>query len=266
MQLNSVYLYPNNLVIYTDFLDGSTDQQWTIERYRKVYQRNFKAFRGVDNRFDLQLRNGDQRATEIPPNTSLIFNLLDKDTEELLIQKTCEIISRENGRARVFITEAELNDIEKGMYEFTIHAVLSSGRKLPLYGDDNSNAYNVMEVAGDMFGEFKDSTVIDTFSIIPTTWEGTDWSDSEIVYASAPTSSPNTLHTFHVYENNYEGTVYIQASLENGSTPITWTDVATMTFPNNNVYQNVTGKYNWFRIRHIPAKNNQGTIDKVIYR
>jgi len=33
-------------------------------------------------------------------------------------------------------------------------------------------------------------------------------------------------------------------------------------------YRNITGKYNWFRVKHTPNKliTNNGTVDKILYR
>ena len=56
----------------------------------------------------------------------------------------------------------------------------------------------------------------------------------------------------------------IQGSLSDGGNPEVWADVATLNFENaTNDYYNVTGKYNWFRLKHTPTS---GTVDKVLYR
>ena len=60
MQFNPVYLYSNKLDVFT-----SPSDSWSIERYRRVYNRNLKIFRGVDNRIDIQVRNSDQKASNI---------------------------------------------------------------------------------------------------------------------------------------------------------------------------------------------------------
>jgi hypothetical protein len=47
-----------------------------------------------------------------------------------------------------------------------------------------------------------------------------------------------------------------------------WFDIKTynITIANENEFDNVIGKYNWFRIKHTPASNNTGSLDKVLYR
>jgi hypothetical protein len=58
--------------------------------------------------------------------------------------------------------------------------------------------------------------------------------------------------------------VIIQGSIDDGATPKNWVDVSTQTITNSNVkYSNVVGKWNFFRIKHLPTT---GTVDKVLYR
>jgi hypothetical protein len=62
------------------------------------------------------------------------------------------------------------------------------------------------------------------------------------------------LHTFQFYHTNYVGAVTIQGSIdEQGATPRdnTWSNVANVDLATEQ-YKNVTGKYTWFRIKHVP--------------
>ena len=262
MQLNPVYLYSNKVDVFTN-LDS-----WTVERYRQVYQRNFKVYRGVDNRLDLHVRNSDEKAKDINGYT-LVFNLIERETQKLILSKNCTVTSTSNGRVSVTLSESELNDIQTGFYDFTVHSVNNATLvKTPLYVDSQFGVTGTLEVQGDVFGETKESQVIDTFAPIPTYWPNDGTSKSEISYASPEVSSTNTIHTFAIYQTNYTGTITIEASLQLGATPAAgkWTPVATISYPSNVRYQNIEGKWNWFRIRHVPATGNTGSLDKVVYR
>lgn len=261
MQFNPVYLYSNKVDVFTNL--GS----WTTERYRQVYQRNFKIYRGVDNKLDLQVRNGDEKARDITGYT-LVFNLVERETQKLLVSKECSVVSAINGTFTVTLTESELVTINQGSYNFTVHYVSASGVKKPFYIDSQYGAMGIIEVYGDVTGEPIESTVIDTFSVIPTYWPNEGSSKSELVYASPSVGSTKTIHTFAIYQTNYTGTVSIEGSLETSATPKggAWTTLATVPYPATSMYQNIQGKWNWFRIKHIPAEDNQGTIDKVLYR
>lgn len=261
MQFNSVYLYSNKVDVFTN-LDS-----WTTERYRKVYQRNFKIYRGVNNKLDLQVRNSDEKAKDITGYT-LVFNLIDRVSQKLLLSKECSIISAANGKVTLSITENDLNTIDKGFYEFSVYT-LKDGIKSPTYIDSQFGATGTIEVFGDLTGEPQPSTVIDTFGAIPSFWPNDGTSKSELVYASPEIGSTKTIHTFAVYHSNFTGTIDIEASLETGGTPAkgTWTTLSTITDPVEPIfYQNVEGKWNWFRIKYTPDRDNEGTIDKVLYR
>lgn len=268
MQLNSVYLYPNKVDVFTNL------GEWTSGRYRKVYQRNFKVYRGVDNRLDLQVRNADEKAKDITGN-SLVFTLLERGTQKIILQRDCQIVAEaqpdstiKRSKGYVVITEADLVLIEKGFYNYTLHLRSndSSNVKTPLYCDSQFGVIGTLEVEGNLFGEPIPEVVIDTFSVIPTTWENVDTSYSEIVYGNPEVSSATTVHTFTIFRTNYTGVVTIQFCNEDGATPHTWTNAASLTLPNATAAITVTGEYNWFRITHTPDTSNTGTIDKVTYR
>jgi hypothetical protein len=259
MQLNSIYLYSNKIDIYTNVFaaPGSDNETWTTERYRKVYQRNFKAYRGVDNRFDLQIRNSDQRPSELPQETTLVFTLVDPDSQNLILEKDCDIISRTNGRVRLSIAEDDLDEIQTGNYQYSIYARSNSGRTTPLYGDAQSGAYGILEVLGDIKGEPQASTVIDNFTVIPETWPGVDFSSGDVIYASPELTTQQSVHTFVFYPNqDFTGTVKIQASAERGATPKQWRDLEVLDFPRDSRYVNIQGKWNWLRVIYGPSFNN----------
>ena len=80
MQQISVYLYPNNIDVFTNV--GA----WTTERYRKVYQRNIKVYGGMDNRIKVQVKNADQKSLNITGST-VVFTIVGRDTQELILEK-----------------------------------------------------------------------------------------------------------------------------------------------------------------------------------
>jgi hypothetical protein len=276
MQLNSVYLYPNKIDVFTN-----TSAAWPTERYRKVYNRNLKIYRSVDNKIDLQVRNSSQKSTAIT-GTVLVFNLVTVDTKDLILSKDCVTQSNENGRVYVVLTKEELLDLESGFYNFTVtqesrtfinanEYTVSS--RTPLYIDDQYGVIATIEVLGDVFGEAVDSLVVDKFSYVnPFTSGGTSL-DQKYYISSIIDTSPQygpvpSLSTFVIYMTNYSGVIQIQASIEpQGATPSVWTTVETLTLTNATLeIQNVIGKYNWFRIKHLPTISSTGTVDKVLYR
>ena len=298
MQINSIYLYPNKLDVYTS--DTAT---WTAERNRMVYNRNLKIYRGSDNRIDLQLRNSDQKAFNATGST-IVFNLVNNETQDLVIRKDCSVDDISVGRVYVTITEDELLDLEPGYYSYSFHKETRSNvdstdytvdSKMPLFMDSQYGAIGTVEIIGGMEGKPYDTKTVDTFrkvtnfDVDKTEQSGDplqsprpnfaqnyntsgyeEYFISSTIDANPRMSTPQSLHTFQFYYYNYIGDVILQGSLGEGGNPIegSWTNINTfsITAANSNEFYNVTGKYNWFRIKHTPDENNTGTVDKVLYR
>lgn len=273
MQINSVYLYPNKIDAYTNPL-GSV----ISERYRRVYNRNVKVYRNVDNRIDLQLRNSDQKPLSISNNV-LVFNLVSRDTMELLIKKDYVLIpddpeTKVRGRAYVMLTRQEMEGIEPGMYQYSVTQETREfigdsdeyivTQSTPLYIDSQYGAMATIEVIGGIIGGVKDSLVVDQFSYVNPFDNKPKFYISSIIDAKPELEYAYSLHTFQFYFNNYSGTVHIQGSLdEQGATPFNWTTIHTLSSTNAVEYANIVGKWNWFRIYHLPTT---GKLDKILYR
>ena len=275
MQFNPVYLYVNKLDVFTTPTDT-----WSTERYRRVYNRNLKIFRGVDNRIDIQVRNNDQKASNIVGST-LVFNLVSQSTKHLVFQKDFTAMELATGKVTVILTADELLDLDMGFYNYSVIKEVRSTvdstdytvtSKMPLYMDSQYDTVGTLEITGDVYGDVSNSVEVSTFNYTnPFTQGATEpfpFYTSEIIDARPNTSPAYPIHTFQFYTTNYTGTVEIQASLDTqGATPreTKWATVATVDLLTER-YKNVTGKYNWFRVKHIPATNNIGTVDKILYR
>jgi len=299
MQINSLYLYPNKLDLYT-----SDTASWTSERYRMVYNRTLKIYRSVDNRIDIQLRNSDQKALNAT-GSYIVFNLVSKENNDLALQKDCSIDDLAVGRVYVTLTETELQGLEQGYYQYSFHKETRENidsveykvlTKMPLYMDSQYGALGDLYIEGDLEGNPYDTKTIDTFRKItnfdvetekdettsPLQYPRPNFSQnynttgyeeyfiSSIIDAQPNVSKPQSLHTFQFFYKGYTGEVVLEGTLGKGGNPIegSWTTVQTFNITTSNVneYHNVTGKYNWFRIKHTPDTTNTGTVDKVLYR
>lgn len=258
MQSISVYLYSNSIDVFTN-----AQAAWKTERYRRVYNRNIKIFGGVDNRIDLQIKNSDERRAEVSAQSTVVFNLVDTESQKIVAQKDCVTVSASTGRFYVTLTENDLLDIEPGFYQFSCVLETRSDRgdgtyvvtaRDPLYVDTQYDALATIEVLNSVSGEAMPSTEIKEFSIRPS-FDNTfdEYLISSVVSARPRATNPQTLHTFQFNCTSYSGTVTVQASLSDSSSTDDWIDVNTQIIDNENIfYTNVTGKYNWFRIKHTP--------------
>ena len=262
MQFNPVYLYSNKIDVFTE-----QSATWTTERYRKVYNRNLKIYKSVDNRIDIQVRNSDQKTMNITGST-LVFNLVVRDTQDLVFQKDFSSQDLATGKVTVSLTEDELYDLDPGFYQYSIvkeiretinaseHRVTS---KLPLYVDSQYGVLANLEILGDVEGTVSQSQIIREFELVDPTVSGETspppYFLSSIIDANLNRSTADDLHTFQFYFDGYQGTVTIQGNLDSqGATPreTTWSDVLTFEPDSDLMYKNVLGKYNWFRVKHEP--------------
>lgn len=273
MQLISVYLYPNKVDAYTNAFSD-----WTDERYRRVYNRNLKIYRGVDNRIDFQVRNADEKAQAIT-GTVTVFSLSNKETGELILQKDCTVQSNQTGKVYVTLPETEMRNIEPSQYSYCLHSEIRTAidadnyivaSKKPLYIDSQYGVDATMEIYGDVFGEVQPSyeTVAfeerNAFDItIPSTYY------SSLIPAKPELSNPQSVHTFQINMSDFFGKLVIEASQETSSAPEQWTDVSTTDVASGNIlYKNIVGKYNWFRVKYTPSMTNslaRFTIEQTIF-
>lgn len=281
MQINSLYLYPNYLDVYTN-----SPGSWTTERYRRVYNRNLKIYRSVDNRIDLQVRNSDQKPQNIS-NYHLVFNILTREGDDLLLSKDCTSVSGTGGRVYVSLSEEDLYNIENGFYNYSIVRETRNyadsvdpdyivTEKSVLYFDSQYGAIGTLEVSGDVLGNAEPSVVIDKFNYVNPATLGQpepEYYVSSIIDTNQAIVTADSIHTFQFYTTDYEGSVTIEGSLEDGAIPSNWVTISSNSIdPGTNefsisnqptVYKNVTGKWNFFRIKHFPTS---GTLDKILYR
>ena len=286
MYLTSVYLYPNTIDVFTNAIVASQ------ERFRKVYNRNLKIYRSADNRIEVRVKNGDQRAANIG-NAVLVFTLVALDTQKLVFKKDCIVRDSQQGIAFVDLNKDDLLKLEEGFYQYNLtletRDIVESGQhdykvldKKLLYVDSQFGVISNVEIVGDVNGEVKASVEILEFTYVNPIGFGESippFFFSSIMDASPLTSTPQSLHTFQFYFTDYAGKVDIEASLDpQGATPKTWSVVGSFELEeetSGTVYENVVGKYNWFRIKHYPTNIELlptdpikvfGTVDKVLYR
>jgi uncharacterized lipoprotein YehR (DUF1307 family) len=124
---------------------------WTKERFRKVYQRTMKIYKGVDNRLDFQVRNNDNKAKNITELDSVTFNIIAVDTKGIQLQKAVTIETATEGKMYVLLSEADIQDLERGYYQFSMFYTDGDGNRFPLYGDSQYDALGQLHVIDGAF-------------------------------------------------------------------------------------------------------------------
>jgi len=261
MQLIPVYLYPNKIDVYTN-VPGTT------ERYRRVYNRNIKFYRGIDNTVDIHVRNSDEKSLDVT-GFNFVFNLINRNDQSLILSKDCTIVTAATGRLRVSLTELEMYSIQNGFYEYSIHKETRQTnndsyvviKRDPMYIDSQYGAVATLEVVGDTRGNPLPSLEVTSFTETRPSVTG-DTGDpfyiSSLIDAKYNTSTAHSNHTFVFYFNNYTGSVVLQGSLSDSNDPtnLPWTTIDTLPYVSANIeYYNTVGKWRWFRIKQ---KSHQG--------
>lgn len=262
MQLIPVYLYPNKLDVFTNISDS-----WREERYRKVYQRNLKIYRGVDNKVDIHVKTSDQKSQDAT-GYYFVFNLISPETQELLLSKTCVERGITQGKIQAILTNTDLLEIEPGNYQYSIVKESRSNvdsteyivtEKSPVYLDSQYGSVGTIEIHKDLYGEAQPSQVIKEFrEDVPTDYTQPYTYYSGLIDARPEYGDAASVHTFQFYMTDYNGEVVIQGSLSDGGNPHQWVDLQTFTVVGSDLkYTTITGKWNWFRIKHTASKYGQ---------
>ena len=255
MQTISSYLYPNRVDAYTN-----VSADWLTERYRRVYNHNLKLYRGVDNKVEIQVKSSDQKSLNIG-TVSVVFSLIGKESQELILKKDCTVEDAKSGRISVIIAESEIIDIEPGFYQFSLcteartnnnDGTYSVTTRRALYIDSQYGAEATVEVGGNISGEPIDSVKIVEFAERGA-FNTEKFYYSTLIDANPEFTVPQSQHTFQFKMTDYTGTIVIEASQETSSAPKDWFPVLSVDMnEQTSHYENIEGKFNWFRIKHTP--------------
>jgi hypothetical protein len=257
------YLYKNVNVLYTDLAALKVG-------YRKMYARTLKLYKGIDNQFSLRLMNGDQKLIDVVGQT-LYWMLMDRDTAEVKYMTSKTVEGGDNSLVTITIPESDLEAINSGHYTYSSYLADINGQKKILYGDSQYGASVAVEVINNSFPQVYPSQEVTEFltSDILNYQQPDNSLYTSALNAYPEKNSNNSLHTASFYSTNFEGTVDIEASLENGITDIVnWSKLTSKAISNNQTicYINFYGVFNFVRFRVRPSMSNTGIVDKILYR
>lgn len=264
MLKQAAYLYNNVQNLYTNLVPSTAG-------YRKMYARNMKLYKGIDNTFQIKLMNGDQKIINAIGQT-LSWILLDRNTAELKFAISKTIEGSDNGLVSFTISEGDLESTNSGMYMYSTYLTDQNGKKTILYGDSQYGASVPVEIINNSFPQVYPSTILDEFI----TSEHLNYPQPDnSLYTSAVNARPelngknNALHTAAFYSTNFNGTVNIETTLDNGITDIVkWSTLNSVEITDTDTIKhfNFNGIFTFVRFRIIPSTGNIGTVDKILYR
>lgn len=256
MLKQAAYLYNNVQYLYTDMAPLSMG-------YRKMYARNMKLYKGIDNTFQIKLMNGDQKLINAV-GQKLSWILLDRNTAEVKFMLSKTVEGSDNSLVELTVNESDLESTDSGMYMYSAYLTNNSGKKTILYGDSQYGASVPVEVVNNSFPQVYPSTILEEFT-----------PDSTSLYTSAVNARPelngknNALHTAAFYSTGFNGNVNVEVTLDNGITDVVnWSTLQSITVTESNTitHTNFNGVFTFVRFRAIAALDNTGTVDKILYR
>jgi hypothetical protein len=255
MLKQAAYLYNNVQYLYTDLAPLTMG-------LRKMYARNMKLYKGIDNTFQLKLMNGDQKLINAVGKT-LSWVLLDRNTAEVKFMLSKIVEGSNNSLVEFTLKEGDLETTNSGMYMYSAYLTDNSGKKTILYGDSQYGASVPVEVINNSFPQVYPSTILEEFTPI------TNGKYSSAVNARPELNSNNALHTAAIYATNFNGTVDVETTLENGVTDIVnWSTISSIDITESDSikYINFNGVFTFVRFRIVNDLSNTGTVDKILYR
>lgn len=237
---------------------------------------DFKVYQGVDNPIDFIVKDENGRPIDLTDLTvSIIISNFNDGTH--LLTKDAEIIDALCGKFRVILLAADITDWPLGFQRYSLISEGTDGTTQPLFMDQDHNATGFFELLGGVIPKPKDSVIAigDDFTPISIT-PGVTKFISCAFPGDAFFCNNDGLHTVAVYAENYTGKFFVQASLEESTTPSDsdWFDIwLTQLNPELELDEftgiepfNFTGSIRWVRFVHIPDPTNEGSIIKVAYR
>ena len=130
------------------------------------------------------------------------------------------------------------------------------------------------ELDGDFARDLVDKIYFSTFPGAKESKTFSSWLlDNNVYYSSAENAQPgingnDALHTIAIYTDGYNGSITIQATLDNQPTSQTsWADIDTLTFTGNETEPkpvNFNGVYSHIRI--AASKDPVSTVTKILMR
>jgi len=236
MYSTTAYLYQQKqTVIITD-----TSGAYFQRRWQPVYAKNLKINRGVDNVILFEFINQDQKPVNISGST-ITFHLISQDGETSLLSKDLVALNSTFGRAKVTLTEEELDIIDAQPANWSLERA-SGDLYEAVFVDDYAGGRGVVDVVDSVYPDFKPSDTMNVPDYVVQQKDSPNRAHTGIVYAEG-----KDLHTFQFDFDNFSGNIKAQgADTQLGP----WYDIGSQTVYSNQsdrAYINVAGHHGYIR-------------------
>lgn len=236
MYSTTVYLLQQKQTV----LIPDTSGAYYDRRWQPVYAKNLKINRGVDNVILFEFINQDQKPVNISGST-ITFQLISQDGETSLIKKDLVALNSTYGRAKVTLTEEELDLVEAQPANWSLSRT-SGNLTEAVFVDDYSGSRGVADVVDGVQPDFVNSATVTVPDYVVQETLSENRTHTSIVRAS-----DRALHTFQFDFDAFSGTIKAQgADTQLGP----WYDIGSQTSYTNQserTYINVEGRHEYLR-------------------
>jgi hypothetical protein len=239
----------------------------TVEnRNRTVYSRPLKAYRGIKNTLQIQLKDSDQKPVDITGKT-FVFNILNPSTYVVIISKTGTIANASQGKVDFDLVDSDLRNTDANMYTYSVHELKADGTRTVVYSGDNYEAGGTIEIIDGVYNEFVPSRELLVLSDEANTGGNTVTKYTSSANAYPDLNQNKALHTAQYYLDGYTGSVTIQGTMDPVASLVNanWFDIKTdnYTTVTGNKYSTFNGVFTAIRFKQVKTA---GTLTKVLYR
>ncbi len=204
MYSSQIYLYDQK---YTVVLRDTSNTEIQTRRHRTVYARDLKLHKGTDNVLLFVFQNQDQKPVNITSMT-FTFKIMNREGTKVLLNKDMEITAATGGKAKVTITEGELDDISAQRANYSIEKFLSSdGLYEASLVDDDLGGRGAIDIMDSVYPEYVDSTEI----TIPTFARDSE-ATSTTHFSSTFSGGDNGSMTVQYKPSTFSGSVQLQGT------------------------------------------------------
>ena len=236
-----------------------------------VYAKPLQIYKGIDNKIKLLIKNQDQKLQPLL-DTSIIFNLMDSATRELIFTRRVIPITDKKGSAYVTLDRTDVDDLTAGIYNYSFQLISGEGEYNIIYADDNYTAQGQARVNDGIYPVFQPSLEPNLGPFYNNNPNFNGYSDGTYAYSDVMNvfdrvKARDVQQTVQYNVTDFFGSVVIEGSLSSTLTayPDDWFYITEIDFIyNSGCYsQNFNGKFGLIRFK---IQTTSGKLDKILYR
>jgi hypothetical protein len=226
-----------------------TSGEFFNRRYRNVYSHNLKAHRGTDNQILIEFLNQDQKRVDVT-GKEFVCRLISHDGEELLLEKSLEMVNAGQGQTKLVLTEQELDNIMPQTVSYSVELIGTSINE-PVFVDESASARGNMEILDSVMPKFVESKIL----TVP------DHGVNTTYVSSILSTDDSQHHTFQLDLDSFSGLISIEGAAESDGQ---WYTVATESLTME--YHKIIDVVGYHPYLRFTITESAGTLIKILYR